>query len=153
NDVEQRAAVDVLQNQYDALLAQNARFTAEALSRGAPEFPAELTARMAEPAVATLVRDQQFLFTTRQQLFQSQQAVLAQRVEQQQTQVQGQQSQLASVVEQERLTVEELEGYRKLNEQGFAPKTLILRYERSLAELAGRKGQLEAEIARLRQQM
>lgn len=153
NDVEARAAVDVLQNQYDTLIAQNARFTAEAMNRGSLELPAELTARMAEPAVATLIRDQQFLFTTRQQLFQSQQAVLAQRVEQQQTQIQGLQAQLDSVLEQQRLTEEELAGYRKLNEQGFAPKTLILRYERSLAELAGRRGQLLSDIARLRQQM
>jgi HlyD family type I secretion membrane fusion protein len=153
NDVEARAAVDVLQNQYDTLVAQNTRFTAEALNRGSLEFPAELTARMAEPGVATLIRDQQFLFTTRQQLFQSQQAVLAQRVEQQQTQVVGQQAQLDSILEQQRLTEEELGGYRKLNEQGFAPKTLILRYERTLAELGGRRGQLNSEIARLRQQM
>lgn len=153
NDVEQRAAVDVLQNQYDTLIAQNARFTAEALNRAALELPAELMARMADPAVATLVRDQQFLFTTRQQLFQSQSAVLAQRVEQQQTQVQGLQAQLESVLEQARLTEEELAGYRKLNEQGFAPKTLILRYERSLAELGGRRGQLSSDIARMRQQI
>lgn len=153
NDVEARAAVTVFQNQYDTLLAQNARFTAEAMGKTSLEMPAELTARMADPAVATLVRDQQFLFTTRQQLFQSQSAVLMQRVDQQQTQVQGQQAQLQSIVEQQRLTEEELAGYRKLNEQGFAPKTLILRYERSLAELAGRKGQLTSDIARLRQQI
>lgn len=153
NDVEQRAAVDVLQNQYDTLTAQHARFSAEATGRSALEIPAELTARMGEPGVAQIVRDQQFLFTTRLQLFQSQQSVLGQRVEQQQTQVLGQQAQLDSVVEQQRLTEEELAGYRKLNEQGFAPKTLILRYERTLAELGGRKGQLSAEIARLRQQM
>jgi len=153
NDVEQRAAVDVLQNQYDTLIAQNARFTAEAMNRAALELPAELMARMADPAVATLVRDQQFLFTARQQLFQSQSAVLAQRVEQQQTQVQGLQAQLESILEQQRLTEEELAGYRKLNEQGFAPKTLILRYERSLAELGGRRGQLTSDIARTRQQM
>ena len=153
NDVEQRAAVDVLQNQYDTLIAQNARFTAEAMNRAALELPAELTARMADPAVATLVRDQQFLFTTRQQLFQSQSAVLAQRIEQQQTQVQGLQAQLESVLEQQRLTEEELAGYRTLNERGFAPKTLILRYERSLAELGGRRGQLTSDIARTRQQM
>jgi len=79
--------------------------------------------------------------------------VLAQRVGQQQTQVLGQQAQLESVLEQRRLTDEELAGYRKLNEQGFAPKTLILRYERTLAELSGRQGMLSAEIARLRQQM
>lgn len=153
NDVEQRAAVDVLQNQYDTLLAQNARFSAEAMNRATLEFPAELTARMSDPAVATLIRDQQFLFSTRQQLFQSQSAVLSQRVEQQQTQIQGQQAQLDAILEQQRLTEEELAGYRKLNEQGFAPKTLILRYERSLAELAGRRGQLNSDIARLRQQM
>lgn len=153
NDVEARAAVEVLQNQYDTLLAQNARFTAEALGKNLLEMPAELTARMSDPAVAMLVRDQQFLFSTRQQLFQSQAAVLAQRVEQQQSQIQGLQAQVDSVSEQQRLTEEELSGYRKLNEQGFAPKTLILRYERSLAELGGRKGQLLAEIQRVRQQM
>lgn len=153
NDVEARAAVTVYQNQYDTLLAQNARFMAEAMGKTALEMPAELTARMSDPAVATLVRDQLFLFTTRQQLFQSQSAVLMQRVEQQQTQVLGQQAQLESINEQRRLTEEELAGYRKLNEQGFAPKTLILRYERTLAELAGRKGQLMSEIARLRQQI
>jgi len=153
NDVEQRASVDVLQNQYDTLVATLARFSAEATNRGAFAAPAELVARMGEPGVAAIIRDQQFLFTTRLQLFQSQSSVLAQRVDQQQTQVQGQQAQLESIVEQQRLTEEELSGYRKLHEQGFAPKTLILRYERTMAELGGRKGQLSSEIARLRQQM
>jgi len=153
NDVEARAAVTVMQNQYDTFLAQNARFTAEALGKTTLELPAELMARMSDPAVATLVRDQQFVFMTGQQLFQSQAAVLQQRIEQQETQVVGAKAQLDSIVEQQRLTEEELAGYRKLNEQGFAPKTLILRYERTLAELAGRKGQLQSDIARLKQQM
>ncbi|MBU1378763.1 MAG: HlyD family type I secretion periplasmic adaptor subunit [Alphaproteobacteria bacterium] len=153
NDVEARAAVSVMQNQYDTFLSQNARFTAEALGRPSMEVPPELAARLSDPAVATLVRDQQFVFMTRQQLFQSQGAVLQQRIEQQETQVVGQQAQVDSILEQQRLTEEELDGYRKLNEQGFAPKTLILRYERTLAELAGRKGQLVADIARLKQQM
>jgi len=153
NDVEARAAFTVMQNQYDTYLTQNARFTAEAMGKTTLDLPPELNARMGDPAVATLVRDQQFLFATRRELFQSQSAVLMQRMEQQQTQIVGQQAQVDSIVEQQRLTEEELEGYRKLNEQGFAPKTLILRYERSLAELAGRKGQLLADIARLKQQM
>ncbi|PZQ64205.1 MAG: HlyD family type I secretion periplasmic adaptor subunit [Phenylobacterium zucineum] len=153
NDVEARAAVDVMQNQYDTLLAQSARFSAEAMGRSSLEMPAELTARSATPAVAALIHDQQFLFSTRAQLFQSQSSVLMQRVEQQQSQVVGLQAQLDSINEQVRLTQEELEGYRKLNEQGFAPKTLILRYERTLADLGGRKGQLLAEVARVRQQM
>jgi HlyD family type I secretion membrane fusion protein len=153
NDVEPRANVDVLQNQYDTLITQNARFAAEATGRAILTFPPEINARMGDPAVATMVRDQQFLFQTRQQYFRSQSDVLAQRMEQLQTQIGGQQAQVDSIVEQQRLTEEELSGYRKLNEQGFAPKTLILRYERSLAELGGRKGALLAEIARLKQQM
>ena len=79
--------------------------------------------------------------------------MLGQRIEQLETQVQGLQAQVASIDEQRRLTDEELAGYRKLHEQGYAPKTLILRYERNLAELAGRKGQLVSDIARMRQQM
>ena len=153
NDVEPRAAVDVLQSQYDTIVAQKVRFTAEATGKSTLEFPADLMARMADPRVATLIQGQQFLFASRQQLLLSQAGVLNQRVEQQQTQILGQQAQVDSVVEQQRLTEEELAGYRKLNEQGFAPKTLILRYERSQAELAGRKGQLIADIARLKQQM
>jgi HlyD family type I secretion membrane fusion protein len=153
NDVEARAAVDVLQSQYDTLIAQNARFAAEATGKPLLELPVELTSRAADPRVAALMHDQEFLFATRRELFQSQSAVLAQRIEQQQTQIQGAQAQLDSIVEQQRLTEEELDGYRKLNEQGFAPKTLILRYERSLADLAGRKGQLLSDIARLKQQM
>ena len=153
NDIEARAAVDVLQSQYDTLIAQKARFTAEATGRTSLELPAELMARMSDPRVATLIQGQQFLFTTRQQLTQDQASVLSQRLEQQLTQIQGSQAQVDSTIEQQRLTDEELDGYRKLNEQGFAPKTLILRYERSLSELAGRKGQLLADIARLKQQM
>jgi HlyD family type I secretion membrane fusion protein len=153
NDVEARAAVDVLQNQYDTMITQNARFNAEATGAATINFPAELMARIGQPAVAQLIRDQEFLFTTRRQVYESQTAVLGQRVEQQLTQVSGQQAQLDSIIEQQRLTHEELDGYRKLNEQGFAPKTLVLRYERSMAELSGRKGQLQADIARIRQQM
>lgn len=153
NDVEARAAFDVYQNQYDVLLAQNARFAAEATNRSSLQFPAELTARAGDPRVSSLIRDQEFLFSTRLQLFQSQSAVLGQRIEQLETQVQGLQAQVASIDEQRRLTEEELSGYKKLHEQGYAPKTLILRYERNLAELGGRKGQLSADIARMRQQM
>jgi len=153
NDVEARATFDVFQNQYDTLLAQTARFSAEATGRNSLTLPAELTARASDPRVAALIRDQEFLFSTRLQLFQSQAAVLSQRIEQLETQVQGLQAQVASIDEQRRLTEEELSGYKKLNEQGYAPKTLILRYERSLADLAGRKGQLSADIARIRQQM
>ena len=81
NDVETRAGYDVMQNQYDSLQAQAARFNAEATGKATPEFPSDLLGRMSDPRVAGMIRDQQFLFTTRAQLYQSQTSVLNQRQE------------------------------------------------------------------------
>ncbi|WP_245620042.1 HlyD family type I secretion periplasmic adaptor subunit [Phenylobacterium immobile] len=154
DDVEARAAYDVFQNQYDTLATQAARLTAEATMRPSVTFPPDLMARTsADPKLATMLRDQQFLFTTRQQLFESQASVLGQRVQQIQQQVEGDEAQLASVEEQRKLTADEMAGYQELYEKGYAPRNLILRYQRTLADLAGRKGSLQADKARLQQQM
>jgi HlyD family type I secretion membrane fusion protein len=153
DDVQAKAYVDVLRNQQDAVLAQSARFQAEATGLRTLVLPPELTSRMNDPRVAGLVRDQQFLFASRLSTYESQADVLNQREQQLQTQITGVQSQLDSIDEQIRLTKEELSGYQTLNEKGYAPKTLILRYERTLADLAGRRGALVSEINRLRQQM
>jgi len=153
DDVEPRAAYDVLQNQYDSLESAAARLTAEATGKSAIDFPPDLLARMSDPRVAGMIRDQQFLFTTRQQLYQSQNSVLTQRLDQIQSQIEGQQTQVASVDEQIKLTKEELAGYQELYNKGFAPKPLILQRQRSVSDLEGRKGSLLSDIARLRQQM
>jgi HlyD family type I secretion membrane fusion protein len=151
DSVQAAAAVDVLQNQHDAVLAQSARFTAESVGARTLVLPPELTERMADPRVAGLIRDQQLLFNSRLQFFLSQEAVLGQRIDQLATQMVGVQAQLDSVDEQIALTREELAGYQTLYEKGYAPKTLILRYERSLSELGGRRGALTSELNRLRQ--
>src|SRR5512146_767568 len=89
DDTEAKASYDVYQNQVDSLLAQTARLTAETTNRPGIQFPAELTGRMKDPRVAALIRDQQFLFTSKLQLFQSQSSVLGQRLDQIQNQIQG----------------------------------------------------------------
>ena len=78
DDVETRAMTQVYQNQVDGFQAQAARYAAEATGKPL-EFPPELMARISDPQVAGAIRDQQFLYTTRLQLFQSQNSVLAQR--------------------------------------------------------------------------
>lgn len=153
DNVQAKAAVDVYQGQYDSYTTQSARLIAEATDKKTLDFPADVTARLADPRVAGLIRDQQFLFTSRLQLFEGQASVLHQRQEQLQSTIQGLQAQVASVEEQRRLTQLELDGYKKLEAQGYAPKTLIIRYERAMADLVGRKGQLQAEIAKTRQQI
>lgn len=153
DEVQAKAAYDVLRSQQDGLLAQIARLQAESSGQRSITFPPELTSRLSDPAVAALVREQEFLFNSRLSLYESQSSMLLQRVQQFQAQAGGLQAQLESIAEQTRLTNEELAGYKTLHEKGFAPKTLILRYERNLADLAGRRGQLLGELGRNREQM
>lgn len=153
DDVQSRSTFDVLLNQQDALLAQSARMQAEATNQRAVVFPPELLSRTADPRVAGLIRDQQFLFSTRLQFFETQSDVLAQRLQQVETQIGGVKAQIDALNESDRLTREELSGYQILYEKGYAPKTLILRYQRTLAEQAGRRGALIADTNRLREQM
>ncbi|HKR87630.1 MAG TPA: HlyD family type I secretion periplasmic adaptor subunit [Phenylobacterium sp.] len=152
-DTDTKAAYDVLQNQSDILNAQAARASAEASGQNVIQWPADLTARAAaDSRVAGLMRDQQFLFDTRLQLFQSQSSVLTQRMDQIQNQIQGDQAQVDSVKDQSKLTDDEMSGYKTLYAKGYAPRQLILRYQRSMSELAGKQGSLVADIARLKQQ-
>ena len=153
DDVQPKATVDVLQSQYDSALAQNARFAAEATGKAAIEFPPELTARMAEPRVAEVVRDQQFLFSSRLQMTQGQASILSQREQQLGSSIQGLQAQLDALEERRRLTGEQLDGYKTLEVKGFASKNLVRQYESALADIAGRKGALLAEVAKTRQQI
>lgn len=153
DEVQPKASNDVFQNQQDALMAQSARFQAEATGLRTVTFPAELTSRANDPRVAGIIRDQDFLFTSRLQFYETQSAVLSQKLQQLETQISGVQAQVDAVNESDRLTKEELAGYQTLYEKGYAPKTLILRYQRTLADLAGRKGSLLAEITRLREQI
>ena len=152
NEVEARAANDVLQAQYDSEEAQVARYSAEATGSNTPDYPADLTARMSDPRVAGMIRDQQVLFTTRQQLFQSQNSVLQQRIDQIQSQIEGQEVQIKSLDDQMKDTQVELNAYQTLYDKGFAPLPLILSRKRALEDLEGHKGALLSEVARLHQQ-
>lgn len=152
DEVQPKASTDVLQNQYDSLLAQSTRFQAEVSGQPAMTFPQALTARANDPRVAGIIRDQELLFTSRLQFFETQTAVLSQKLQQIESQIGGVQVQIDSVNEQTRLIKEELDGFQTLYEKGYAPKTRILAYQRTLADLGGRKGSLAAEMNRLGEQ-
>lgn len=152
DDLQPRAQVDVLQNQEDSLQAQYARYRSEATRATNISFPKELLARQADPRVAGLIQTQQNLFASRRLYLDGQAAVLNQRMEQLDTRIQGLQTQIQSIDEQIALTEEELSGYEILHEKGYAPKNLLLRYERSLADLRGRRGSLISDVARTQEQ-
>jgi HlyD family secretion protein len=151
SDVQPRAQVDVLNNQYDNFLAQRARFEAEQNGSEDVTFPPELLNRKDEPAIAQMIADQETLFNSRKQLFESQNAVLGQRIGQLKTRAGGLKAQVDSVTRQAELIDEELVGVAYLAEKGLVPKTRHLALKRAAAELLGKKGEYIAEITRVEQ--
>jgi HlyD family type I secretion membrane fusion protein len=152
DDTVANAQLDVLTNQYDVALMQHTRFTAEATGQRGLVVPAELRERMSDARVSATVNNETLLFTTRLQAVDGQKAILDQRLLQLETARSGLNLQVQSIDEQIRLIGEELAGYQTLYERGFAPRTLILARQRSLAELGGRRGSLLADITRNQQQ-
>lgn len=151
DDNQPRAQVEVLQNDYDSLIAQRARLEAEINGAGAIAFPAELVARRGDPRVARLMGDQTTLFNAGLGVYRAQTGVLNQRVAQLQNRIEGFEAQATAVNRQSALIDDELSGVQSLYERGFAPKSRVLSLERSAAELAGARGARMADIAGARE--
>lgn len=151
DDTVAQAQLDVLANQHDTLVIQRARYAAEAANQRTFAVPTELLARRDDPRVVAVIQNETLVFTSRLAAVEGQAAILNQRVEQLNAARGGLQVQVQSIDDQVALIRQELDGYRSLYEQGFAPRTLILRYERQLAEIAGRRGALAADIQRNQQ--
>lgn len=146
------AKLEELQNRQWALMAQEARLIAERDRAAAIAFPAELTERAAErPEVAALLDGQRNVFQTRRTALESQEDILSQKVAQYDEQISGLQAQVDSQSRQLALIRDELSGVRELYSKGAAPKTRVLALERTEAELEGQRGELLAEISRVRQ--
>lgn len=151
DDTLARAQVAIFENQYDTAAMQAARFQAESLGRPLV-VPADLQARRADPRVAAIIQNETLLFQTRKIAIEGQGAILNQRFSQLETARSGLQIQTVSLNQQIELMKDELDGYQTLYEKGLAPKAVILRLQRQLAEADGRRGALMAEITRNQQQ-
>lgn len=151
DDTVAKAQVTILENQYDTVAIAAARLEAEN-ARRPMVVPPELAARRADPRVAAAIQSETIVYETRKAAIEGQAAILNQRFEQLQTARSGLQIQVDSLDTQLVLMTEELNGYKTLNAKGYAPKTLVLRLERQLAEAQGRRGALIAEITKNQQQ-
>lgn len=154
DDTVARAQVSILESQYFSMLAQKARSDAESLGRQSFMFPAELRDKAkTDPAVATLMRNEEFLFRSRLEALKGQADIMQQRMIQLRERQSGIQIQIDSIEDQARLSREELQGYQTLYEKGYAPKTLLLRLQRALAQSDGQRGALVSEKTRTQEQI
>ncbi len=154
DDTVAKAQVAILEAQYMAGLAQRVRSEAESTGRKSFVFPAELRDRAAtDLSVQTLMRNEEFLFRSRLDALQGQADILQQRIVQLRERQSGIQVQIDSIDEQARLSQEELQGYQTLYEKGYAPKTLLLRLQRAIAQSQGQRGALLSEKTRTQEQI
>ena len=151
DDTQTGARHAALRAQEDALLAQNARLSAERDGLSRVIYPAELMARAGDPAVRQIMAAQDMLFTSRRNALASQVAILRQRIGQLQSEAGSYSAQLGSVASQERLLDEEVVGVKDLLNKGLERKARLLALQRQLAAAGGQRGALNANIARTRQ--
>ena len=146
-----RAAHEALVQQQLSLLARKARLEAERAGLARIDWPAEL--RAARANIKPVLDAQQEVFDTRRQTHASRREILAQRIEQLVHQIRGYQAQVVSASKQIGFVAEELSAKEFLVRRGLIPKPEALRLKRTDAEISGKMGEYEAEIARGRQQI
>jgi len=149
DEVQTQASVEVYRNQYVTAKAQEARLLAEQRGLAAiPDVP-----ELSELQGRTTLDEERRVFAARKTAFEGEVGLLKERASQLQQEIAGHENLKAANARQLELIEQELEGLRQLHQQGFAPKTKVLQYERTQAGLRGDVGFRESEIARARQRI
>jgi HlyD family secretion protein len=133
----------------DQLLAQKARAAAERLGLAAPVFPIELTGAGTSSA-AQAMDDERRLFALHRSEQAGMTAQLSARTLQDEAQIRGLEAQIAAIDEQVRLIERERQGVRDLWDKQLVTISRMNQLDRTVADLAGSRGSLEAQIAQTR---
>jgi HlyD family secretion protein len=150
-EVESRAAFELLKGQRFALLAQEARFIAERDDYAEIAVPQELLDSVAEPKVVEILSGQRRILTSRRQVLIGQTAVLEQRIGQFTAEIASLKAQLASGDVQLRFIAEELKDVGELFEKGLEKKPRLLALKREAARLKGMQGDYQGRTTRAEQ--
>jgi len=149
DDIQSSSAFEALQAQRWALLAQDARLTAEQNLEKAIAFPSDLLAS-ADLRALEAATGQRTLFETRQTSLNSQLDVLRARMDQQRAVIASNEGQLAAARQQLMLVMKEEEVTRDLLNQGLARLPQVLALQRTIAQVEGIIQSETGEIARAR---
>jgi HlyD family type I secretion membrane fusion protein len=130
-------------------LGEEARFTAEIDRLDRITFPSELIEAAEAKEARRIMLDQERLFKERQSAQKLEVSILKERLTQSEKQYQSTEAQREAAVGQAASINDELSNLRPLADRGYVAATRINPLKRSLTELQGRMGSLEADLARL----
>ncbi|WP_439580695.1 HlyD family type I secretion periplasmic adaptor subunit [Elioraea sp.] len=148
DDIQAGAQLVTLLAQRAALLAHDARLSAELASADRIAWPPELAGGAGDPRIADLLTGQTALFVSRQTAFASARAVLEARMEQLRAQIASAQSQIGSHDRQIALIRDEMRGVAELLRLGLERRPRLLALQRAEASLIGNRDDLVSQIAR-----
>lgn len=148
DDVQARANLDLLQNQFDATRVLEARLTAERDFSDQLSFPSDILAKKNEPHVAQAIADQVNHFNERRASLVGQIEILESRVVQLEREAAGLGVELAALREQVQLIDEELVDMVMLLQQNLIQRPRVFAHKRERARIEGSVGRSEAEIAK-----
>lgn len=141
------ASHGILQSQYDAAIAQQARLVAERDLSQAISWPEELLARKDDPKVAEILRSQESLFAARRASLIGQLEILDKQIAARQNQIAGISGQRDAKEAQLKSLKIELGGLTDLLGKGMVEKTKYRTLEREIAQIAGERAELVSDIA------
>lgn len=130
-------------------LGEEARFTAEIDRLERITFPTELLEAGESKEARRIMLDQERLFKERQSTQKLEVSILKERLTQSEKQYQSNEAQREAAIGQAASITDELSNLRPLADKGYVAATRINPLKRSLTELQGRMGSLEADLARL----
>lgn len=148
DEVRPKAQLEILQNEYLQLRAQEARLVAESGNQDVVAYPEELASKSGDSRVAQMIQVANDEFQSRRQAVKGQIAILLNRNDQYRKVIVGLEKQISALSRQEQLIQEELVGLNHLLSKGLTEKSRVLSIERSAADLGGQVGRFTEEIAR-----
>ncbi|MDE9493404.1 HlyD family type I secretion periplasmic adaptor subunit [Xenorhabdus bovienii] len=160
SQVQVNAQIDSLKQQLHTTLATEARLLAEQQGLEVISFPATLWDQQSEPHIKDILVLQKQLFLSRREMLRSDLAGMQQAEEGLSFQLKGLREALTNKQQQQVSLKEQVTNLRPLTEEGYFPRNRYLELQRSqselsgsMAEMAGRIGQLEKQCQETQQRI
>jgi len=145
---QSKVLVGRLDQQYLAALGREARLIAESDGSSAMRLPEELSRRVSDPAVESIIEGERRLFDGRRRALDSQISLLERRIEKSRQEIAAYLAQKRADRRQLEIIQEEISGVRELFEKGLERKPRLLALQRTQAELEGSIDNRTALMAR-----
>ena len=147
DSTQAQASLQVVSKQLDEVRAKIARLVAERDGLPRPAIPPEMSARLDDANVKTLLASEASLFRARVTARESQKELLTSKVSQLGEEIVGLEAQVASKAKQLELITGELTSVQELFDKRLVPLARLTALQRESARIEGERGQLISTIA------